>query len=115
MDLRMLHNPRCSKSRATLELLTARGLQPEVIDYQKQPPSVDELNTIADQLGVQPREMMRTGEAVYADLGLDNPDLSREQLLQAMADNPILIERPIVLANGKAVIGRPPETVLKIL
>ncbi len=115
MDLKMFHNPRCSKSRATLELLTARGLQPEIVDYQQQPPSAAELGEIADKLGVEPRQMMRTQEPIYAELGLGKPELSREQLLKAMADHPILIERPIVLANGKAAIGRPPETVLQIL
>lgn len=115
MNPRMFHNPRCSKSRATLELLTERGIHPDIIDYQKQPPSAAQLGEIADKLGVEPRQMMRKGESVYKELSLDNPELSRDQLLQAMADNPILIERPIVLANGKAAIGRPPETVLQIL
>lgn len=115
MHLKMLHNPRCSKSRATLELLTERGLQPEIIDYRANPPSVAELDDIARKLGLEPREMMRTGEAVYGEKGLDDPSLSRQQLLQAMVDNPILIERPIVLANDKAAIGRPPEAVLAIL
>ena len=113
--MKILHNPRCSKSRATLKLLEERGLKPEIIDYQKQPPSAAQLGVIAGQLGMEPRQMMRSGEAVYAELKLDDPRLSDEQLLQAMADNPILIQRPIVLANDKAAIGRPPEAVLDIL
>ncbi len=115
MSIKILHNPRCSKSRATLELLAERGLDPEIIDYREDPPSAAELGEIADKLGVEPRQMMRSSEAVYADKGLANPDLSRAQLLQAMAENPILIQRPIVLANGKAAIGRPPAAVLDIL
>ncbi|MGB8633922.1 MAG: arsenate reductase (glutaredoxin) [Rhodanobacteraceae bacterium] len=113
--MKILHNPRCSKSRATLKLLEERGLKPEIIDYQKQPPSAAQLGVIAGQLGMEPRQMMRSGEAVYAELKLDDPRLGDEQLLQAMADNPILIQRPIVLANDKAAIGRPPEAVLDIL
>ncbi len=113
--MKILHNPRCSKSRATLQLLQDRGLDPEVIDYRKQPPSAAELGRIARQLGVEPRQMMRSGEPVYAELNLDDSRLSDDQLLQAMSDNPILIQRPIVLANGKAAIGRPPEAVLDIL
>lgn len=115
MTLKILHNPRCSKSRATLELLTGRGLDPEIIDYRNDPPSPAELGRIADQLGLEPRQMMRSNEAVYTELGLDNPALSRKQLLEAMAAHPILIQRPIVLADGKAAIGRPPEAVLEIL
>ena len=115
MTIRILHNPRCSKSRATLELLNARGLDPQIVDYRNDPPGKAELADIAKKLGVEPRQMMRTGEAVFAELGLDNPELSDDQLLQAMVENPILIERPIVLANGKAAIGRPPEAVLEIL
>ncbi len=115
MSIRILHNPRCSKSRGTLELLTQRGLDVTIIDYQSQPPSLAELDDIARKLGVEPRQMMRHDEAAYKDGNLDNPALSREQLLQAMVDHPILIQRPIVLANGKAAIGRPPEAVLDIL
>lgn len=115
MNIRILHNPRCSKSRATLQLLTDRGIEPEVIDYQRHAPSVTELATVARQLGVAPRALLRTGEAAYAELGLADPALSDAQLLQAMYEHPILIERPIVVANGKAAIGRPPEAVLAIL
>ena len=109
------HNPRCSKSRGTLELLQARGIEPAIVDYQKNPPSAAEIGHALKLLGMQPRELMRKGEAIYTELGLDDPGLSRGQLVAAMAANPILIERPIVFANGKAAIGRPPEAVLAIL
>jgi len=112
---RILHNPRCSKSRATLELLQAQQHAPQVQHYLEHPPSAAELGEILDLLGMQPRELMRRGEAVYAELGLDDAQLGREQLIAAMVANPILIERPIVIANGRAAIGRPPQRVLDIL
>ena len=109
------HNPRCSKSRGTLELLHERGIEPAIVDYQKNPPSAAEIERALKRLGMQPRELMRKGEAVYAELGLDDPKLTRKQLVDAMTAHPILIERPIVFAHGKAAIGRPPENVLAIL
>jgi len=109
------HNPRCSKSRGTLDLLRERGIAPVIIDYQKNPPDAEAIEHALKLLGKQPRELMRKGEAVYAGLGLDDPRLTRKQLVDAMADNLILIERPIVFANGKAAIGRPPEAALAIL
>lgn len=109
------HNPRCSKSRGTLELLQARGIEPAIVDYQENPPNSAELERALRLLGREPRELMRKGEAMYAELGLDDPHLTRTQLVEAMAAHPVLIERPIVFANGKAAIGRPPEAVLAIL
>ncbi len=109
------HNPRCSKSRGTLDLLRERGIEPAVVDYQKTPPSVADIERALQSLGMQPRDILRKDESVYLDLGLENPGLTREQLIEAMAAHPILIERPIVFANGKAAIGRPPENVLAIL
>lgn len=109
------HNPRCSKSRQTLDLLRGRGVEPEVIEYLKTPPSAEQLGDILDRLGLEPRDLIRNGEDEYRDLELDNPSLTREQLINAMVSNPKLIQRPIVLANGKAVVGRPPERVLEIL
>lgn len=109
------HNPRCSKSRGTLELLQERGIQPAIVDYQKNPPSAAEIERALKLLGKEPRELMRKGEVAYAELGLDDPKLTRKQLVDAMAAHPILIERPVVFANGKAAIGRPPEAVLDIL
>ena len=114
MSVKILHNPRCSKSRQTLALLEEKNIQPEVIEYLKNAPSVAEIADIAAKLAVEPRAMMRKGEAVYKELGLKDVD-DAQALVQAMADHPILIERPIVLANGKARIGRPPESVLEIL
>jgi len=113
--IRIFHNPRCSKSRQTLELLTEQGIEPEIIRYLETPPTEQELSDILEALGRQPRELIRTGEKEYKELGLDNPDLSRAQLIAAMVATPKLIERPIVLANGKAAVGRPPESVLTIL
>ena len=115
MTVRIYHNPRCSKSRATLELLKSRGVEPEVVLYLETPPSAPELSEILEKLGRKPRELMRRGEPEYAEQGLENPEHSREQLIAAMVATPKLIERPIVLANGKAAVGRPPESVLEIL
>lgn len=111
----ILHNPRCSKSRATLALLTERGIKPVVLDYLANPPSPAELERIIGMLGLCPRELMRQQEAEYLALGLDNEQLGRAELLAAMCKHPRLIERPIVIANGRAAIGRPPESVLDIL
>lgn len=115
MSVRIYHNPRCSKSRATLELLRERGIEPEIIQYLDTPPSADELSGILELLGKDPRELMRKGEAEYAENKLEEPGLSRDALISAMVAHPRLIERPIVLANGKAAVGRPPESVLEIL
>jgi arsenate reductase len=115
MPVRIYHNPRCSKSRATLELLRERGIEPEITLYLEDPPSMQELSLILDTLACGPRDLMRTGEAEYAEQGLDEPSLSRNELIAAMVATPRLIERPIVLANAKAAVGRPPESVLEIL
>lgn len=115
MSARIFHNPRCSKSRATLQLLQERGIEPEITLYLETPPDASELSEILDLLGREPRELMRTGEPEYAAQGLDDPSLSREDLIAAMVATPKLIERPIVLANGRAAVGRPPESVLEIL
>jgi len=115
MDVVIYHNPKCTKSRETLQLLEARGVKPKIIEYLKTPPSKTQLDKILRQLGIEPRALMRKQEPEYADGRLDNPKLSRAQLIDAMIEHPRLIERPIVLANGKAAIGRPPENVLKIL
>ena len=111
----IFHNPRCSKSRATLQLLQARGLQPQVVEYLDTPPTPEQISAILDLLGLQPRELMRSNEAEYRELGLDEPALTRQQLIQAMAEHPRLIQRPIVLGEGRAALGRPPESVLEIL
>ncbi len=115
MTVTIYHNPRCSKSRQTLELLGEKGVEPEIVEYLNAPPSTAQLGEILDALGMEPRDLMRKKEAPYAENGLGDDSLSREALIQAMVDNPILIERPIVVADGKAAIGRPPESVLAIL
>lgn len=109
------HNARCSKSRATLKLLVDQGLKPRVIEYLQNPPSSAELREILQRLGISPRALMRRKETEYRESGLDDPDLSEQELLDAMSRYPKIIERPIVLANGKAALGRPPENVLRIL
>jgi len=115
MSVKILHNPRCSKSRATLQLLQDRGIDPEIQLYLEAPPSEGELRSILSLLGLKARDLLRTGEAEYRALGLADSSLSEDQLITAMVSNPRLIQRPIVLANGKAAIGRPPESVLAIL
>lgn len=115
MSIKIYHNPRCSKSRQTLQLLEEKGVQPDVIEYLKKAPSRAELESILSMLNMESRDLMRKGEAIYKEQNLKDNSLSDEQLITAMLENPILIERPIVLANGKAAIGRPPETVLEIL
>lgn len=115
MTVTIYHNPRCSKSRATLALLEERGVQPEIIEYLDTPPSRDEMLRILDGLGMEPRDLMRKKEEPYAALGLSDAELSRDALIDAMLDNPILMERPVVVKEGRYVLGRPPENVLEIL
>jgi arsenate reductase len=112
MSVTIYHNPRCSKSRQTLELLQQQGQEPAIVEYLKTPPDRDELVAILDMLGLEPRDLMRKKEQ---ENNLDNQSLGRDELIDAMLRYPKLIERPIVIANGKAAIGRPPETVLEIL
>jgi len=109
------HNPRCSKSRQTLELLNERGVEAQVVEYLQTPPDAATLQSILDMLGIEPRELMRSNEAEYRDLNLDDASLSREQLIAAMVSHPRLIQRPIVVRGDKAALGRPPEQVLGIL
>lgn len=115
MTVRILHNPRCSKSRATLALLQENGIDPEIVLYLETPPSTKELGEIVEKLGISPGDLLRKGEAEYAELNLGQENPGHRKLLRIMHEHPRLIERPIVLANGKAAIGRPPESVLKIL
>jgi len=115
MAVTIYHNPRCSKSRETLALLRQRSIEPKVVEYLENPPSPKALKEILAKLAMGPRDLMRKKEAPYRALGLDDPTLGQGALIEAMAENPILIERPIVLAKGKAALGRPPEAVLKIL
>lgn len=115
MTVTIYHNPRCSKSRQTMELLAEHNIQPHVVEYLNTPPDMTTLTSLLDMLGLAPRDLMRTKETEYQELGLDNPELSKAQLIQAMIETPKLIERPIVVKDGKAAIGRPPEKVLDIL
>ncbi|MBE9565052.1 MAG: arsenate reductase (glutaredoxin) [Proteobacteria bacterium] len=113
--VRIFHNPNCSKCRLTMDLLNKKGIETAIVEYLNSPPNTDELNEVLDLLGLEPRDLMRKHETPYKENNLDNPDLTREQLIQAMIDNPILIERPIIINGNKATIGRPPEKVLDIL
>jgi arsenate reductase len=113
--IRIYHNNRCSKSRSALALLEQQGKPFEVIHYLETPPTAAELKTLLAQLGITARELLRTGEDEYRALKLDDPSLDEQTLIAAMVAHPRLIERPIVVANCKAVIGRPPEKVLDIL
>lgn len=113
--VKIFYNPRCSKCRLTMDILNDKGVDVKVVEYLKTPPNNAELSEVLDLLGLEPRDLMRKHEAPYKENGLENPDLNREQLIQAMIDNPILIERPIIIKGNTATIGRPPEKVLEIL
>ena len=115
MNSRYFHNPRCTKSRGALALLRERGIEPEVVDYQSAPPSVEELTQVITLLGIPARALLRTGEEEYKALGLDDPLKTDEELIAAMHAHQILIERPIFVHGGCAVIGRPVENVLDLL
>jgi arsenate reductase len=115
MSVTIYHNPKCSKSRQTLALLQERGIEPRVVEYLKTPPSVAELDAILSKLGIEPRALLRTQEDAYEQAGLDDAKLTRQQLIARMVANPSVIERPIVVTERGAAIGRPPENVLAIL
>lgn len=114
-DLTLYHNPRCSKSRGALELLQARGLSPSIMLYLETPPDAGQLRDLLSKLGISARQLLRTSEDDYKTLNLADPSLSDDALINAMAAHPKLIERPILVAGEKAVIGRPPENVLELL
>ncbi|HLD66770.1 MAG TPA: arsenate reductase (glutaredoxin) [Pseudomonas sp.] len=114
-ELTLYHNPRCSKSRGSLELLEARGLVPKVIRYLETPPSAADLRGLLGKLGVPARHLLRIGEDEYRALNLADASLTEEQLIEAMVAHPKLIERPILVAGERAAIGRPPEKILEIL
>ena len=115
MAVTIYHNPRCSKSRQTLALLESRGLAPRVVEYLRNPPDRATLAALLCKLGMPARELVRRSEPEFAILGLDAPGVSDEELLDALATHPKLIERPIVVVGRQARIGRPPEAVLEIL
>ncbi|MBT3628736.1 MAG: arsenate reductase (glutaredoxin) [Rhodospirillaceae bacterium] len=115
MTVTIYHNPRCSKSRQTLQLLRDNGVEPKIVEYLNAPPSAEEMKRILAMLGMAPRDLMRKKEAPYAARGLAEDSHSSEALIDAMRADPILIERPIVVKGAKAALGRPPENVLKLL
>jgi len=114
-DLTLYHNPRCSKSRGALELLEARGLAPTVVRYLETPLDATQLRALLDKLGLSARQLLRSGEDEYKSLNLADDQLGEAQLIAAIVAHPKLMERPILVAGDKAIIGRPPEKVLEIL
>lgn len=114
-DLTLYHNPRCSKSRGALELLEARGLTPNVVRYLETPLSAAQIKALLGKLGISARQLLRSGEDEYKMLQLADASLSEAQLIDAIAQHPKLMERPILEVGDKAVIGRPPENILELL
>ncbi|MGB5309080.1 MAG: arsenate reductase (glutaredoxin) [Arenicellales bacterium] len=114
MTVTVYHNPRCSKSRAAMEYLEEHGIEADVVKYIDSPPDANDIKELLSMLGMSPRELMRKHEKVFKDAGLDDPTFTDDELIEAMAQCPSLIERPIVVNNGKAVLARPPETVQDI-
>lgn len=115
MKATLYHNPRCAKSRAALQLLLERGIEPTVVEYLQNPPSAAELARILTLLKMEPRELMRKKESEYKSAGLAAPNLTHAQLIDAMVRHPILIERPLLVVGIRAALGRPPENVLTVL
>lgn len=115
MQITIYHNPRCTKSRATLKLIEERGHAPDVVEYLQTPPSADTLKKLLKKLDMKPRDLLRKQESAYKEAGLDQAFVSDNAIIAAMVEYPILIERPIVVVDDHAVIGRPPENVLTIL
>ena len=109
------YNPRCSKSRETLQLLEDNGVEPEIIDYLEDPPTPEELKRIIEMLGVPARDLLRSTEPVYKDADLDDDSLSDDEIIDAICEYPALMQRPIVVAGDRAIIGRPPSRVLEII
>ena len=115
MKVKFYHNPRCSKSRQTLEILNRKNLDIDIVEYLKSPLDINEISNLLKKLGYTARDLLRKGEDVYKNENLSDESFTEDFLIDMMSKNPILIERPIVVSNGKAVIGRPPEKVLEIL
>lgn len=115
MDITLYHNPRCSKSRQTLQLLQENDIEPSIVDYLKTPPNHQQLDSLLRGLAMGPRELMRTNEPDYKEHNLDNDSLSRDQLIAAMIAHPKLIQRPILVVGDQVALGRPPEAILEIL
>ena len=115
MAIKIFHNPRCSKSRQTLSILADNEIDIDIVEYLKETPNKETLVKIINLLDIKPRDLLRKSEAVYKEKGLNNENLTDDDLVQHMLDNPILIERPIVFDDYRAIIGRPPENVLIFL
>ena len=115
MSFTIFHNPRCSKSRNTLNLLKENGIEPDIRLYVIDPPSSDEIQDIIDKLHIRPKDLLRKGESVFKELNLNQQEDRTDVIIQIMSENPILIERPIVIRGEKAIIGRPPENVLSLI
>ena len=115
MSVTIYHNPRCSKSRQALQLLREKGIEPDIVEYLKTPPDKKTLKTLLSMLGMEPRQLTRTKEREYKEMGLADPDIGDDRLLEAMVKHPKLIERPVVVNGDKAALGRPPERVLDIV
>jgi arsenate reductase len=115
MSLILYHNPRCSSSRAALQLLQGRGLAPKIVLYLETPPTADEIAGLLKKLKIGARDLLRTKEARYAELGLADASLTEAAIIRAMAENPILIERPVLVSGARAIVGRPPERVLELI
>lgn len=115
MKVTIYHNPRCSKSRATLKLIEEQGYAPVIVEYLKTPPSAKTLKKLLQQLGMKPRDLLRRNESAYKEAGLDRAGVNDDEVIAAMVKHPILIERPIVVVDDQAVLGRPPEKVLELI
>ena len=114
-NIKIYHNPRCSKSRKTLQIIRDHGIEPEVIEYLKTPPTESEIKKISNLLGLDPKRFVRTSENDFKENGLSEKISDNEAMFRLMAKFPKVIERPIVVSDDSAIIGRPPENVLKIL
>lgn len=112
-EVKIYHNPECSKCRQTLDLVRARGVEPEIVEYLENPPDEKTLEQLLSKLGIEPEELVRKKEDLYEELNLERA--GRRELIAAMVENPVLIERPIVVKGEQATLGRPPENVLNIL
>ena len=114
MEFTIYHNPQWGKSRKSLELLRAKGIEPTIIEYLKKPLNLKELSSIANKLNMSPKEFVRKSDAKYKELNINEHDISNNELLKAIIDYPRILERPIIISGEKAVIGRPPENILDL-
>lgn len=111
----LYHNPRCSKSREALRLLRQQGIEPRIVEYLRDPPDATTLRTLLQKLGLHPRDILRDSEKEYAAANLSDPSLTEEELIAAIVQHPILLQRPIVVRGERAVVGRPPTRLLELL